>query len=159
MTGRPGSERMTIPAQQGTYALVLACHKTGPVRIGKLGTMQSHEGFFVYVGRAFGTGGLEARVRHHLRPAARPHWHIDYLRAACDLVEVWYTTVAARHEHGWARTVARLPNTGVPLPGFGSSDCDCVTHLFAFAQMPSIRAFRQRVRMNLSRSIASAYTG
>jgi Uri superfamily endonuclease len=146
---------MTIPAQPGTYALVLACRRTGTVRIGRLGTMQLREGFFVYVGSAFGAGGLEARVRHHLRPAARPHWHIDYLRAACDLVEVWYTTDAARHEHGWARTMARLPGARVPLPGFGSSDCDCTAHLFAFACPPSIREFRQRARMVVSRTIDS----
>jgi Uri superfamily endonuclease len=105
---------MILPDQHGTYALVLACHKTGPVRIGRLGTMQLREGFFVYVGSAFGTGGLEARVRHHLRPAARPHWHVDYLRAACDLVEVWYTTDAACHEHDWARSMASLPGASAP---------------------------------------------
>jgi len=72
----------------GTYALILTSHQTGPVRIGRLGTMQVRPGIYLYVGSAFGPGGLEAHLRHHVQPAARPHWHIDYLRAACDPIEI-----------------------------------------------------------------------
>jgi Uri superfamily endonuclease len=135
-----------MTAQPGTYALVLASQKTGPVRIGKLGTLELKQGVYIYVGSAFGAGGLAARIGHHTQIAARPHWHIDYLRAACDLIEIWFTTEAARREHSWAGAVARLPGAGVPMPGFGSSDCQCAAHLFWFKNPPSIRAFRQRVR-------------
>ena len=135
-----------MTAQPGTYALVLASQKTGPLRIGKLGTLELKQGVYIYVGSAFGPGGLAARIRHHTQIAVRPHWHIDYLRAACDLIEIWFTTEAARREHSWAGAVARLPGAGVPMPGFGSSDCQCATHLFWFKNPPSIRAFRQRVR-------------
>lgn len=137
---------MTRPEQAlskpGTYALVLACHRTGPVRIGRLGTFQLQPGFYVYVGSAFGAGGLAARLRHHLQIAAHPHWHIDYLRPVCDMVEVRFTCDTTRREHLGAKIMARLPGSGVPMPGFGSSDCDCVAHLFSFARLPPIRAFR-----------------
>jgi Uri superfamily endonuclease len=72
---------------RGTYAIVLRSQTLGPVRIGKLGTLRLQEGFYIYVGSAFGPGGLQARIQHHLQRARRPHWHIDYLRAACDVVE------------------------------------------------------------------------
>jgi Uri superfamily endonuclease len=124
---------------------VLASQKTGQVGIGSLGTLELQRGFYVYVGSAFGAGGLAGRIGHHTQIAARPHWHIDYLRAACDLIEIWFTTEAARREHSWAVAVARLPGAGVPMPGFGSSDCQSVAHLFWFKNPPSVRAFRQRV--------------
>ena len=134
-----------MTSQPGTHALLLACRRTGPARIGKLGSIQLQEGFYAYVGSAFGPGGLQARLRHHFQITTHPHWHIDYLRAVCDVVEVWYTTDAARLENRWAKAMASLPGAGVPVLGFGSSDCDCAAHLFSFARMPLVRAFRLRV--------------
>lgn len=108
--------------------------------------MQLQPGCYVYVGSAFGPGGLAARIRHHRQIAVRPHWHIDYLRAACAVVRVWSTTDAACREHVWANGVARLPDAGMPMRGFGASDCECETHLFWFEHQPSVRTFRQRVK-------------
>jgi Uri superfamily endonuclease len=113
-------------------------------------------GCYVYVGSAYGPGGSAVRIQHHQRVAARPHWHIDYLRAICPLVEVWFTTDATRCEHSWATALARMPGAGVPMPGFGSSDCECEAHLFCFAHRPSIKAFRQRVRTTVSATRAAA---
>ena len=47
-----------MTAQPGTYALVLASQKTGPVRIGRLGTLELQPGVYIYVGSAFGPGGF-----------------------------------------------------------------------------------------------------
>ena len=141
-----------MTTQPGTYALLLANQKTGPVRIGKLGTMELQPGFYVYVGSAFGPGGLSARIKHHRQVAAHPHWHIDYLRAVCDSVEVWFTTDSGGHEHSWAKAVAKLPGASVPMPGFGSSDCECEAHLLWFARLPSVRAFRQQIKTTVSRT-------
>jgi Uri superfamily endonuclease len=135
-----------MTARPGTYALVLTSHETSPVGIGRLGNLVLQP----YVGSAFGAGGLAARIRHHTQITARPHWHIDYLRAACDLIESWFTTEAASREHSWAGAAARLPGAGVPMPGFGSSDCQCAAHLFWFKNPPSVRAFRQLVRTLVS---------
>ncbi len=141
-----------IPRRPGTYALVLACHKTGPVRIGKLGALLLQPGIYLYVGSALGPGGLAARIQHHRQIAANPHWHIDYLRAVCGLVEVWFTTITTRREHSWAKALARMPGAGVPMRGFGSSDCDCESHLFSFERMPSVRVFGLRVKTPVART-------
>jgi Uri superfamily endonuclease len=148
-----------MTSHPGTYALLLSCRSTGPVRIGRLGTLELQPGFYVYIGSAFGPGGLSARINHHRQIAARPHWHIDYLRAACDLVEVWFTTKAARREHAWAKTVARLPGAGVPMPGFGSSDCECAAHLFWFERLPLVWTFRQQVKTTVSSTSAPKTEG
>jgi Uri superfamily endonuclease len=134
-----------LTSQPGTYALVLDCRSIGTVRIGRLGPAQFRPGFCVYVGSAFGPGGLAARIRHHQQISPRPHWHIDYLRAECDLVEVWFAADGCRQEHTWARTMGRLRGVSVPLARFGSSDCECPTHLFWFRTQPSFPRFSQRL--------------
>jgi len=140
----------SITSEPGTYALVLASQKTGTVRVGRLGALELQPGVYVYVGSAFGPGGLAARIKHHHRIATRPHWHIDYLRAVCDVAEVWFTTSAGRHEHSWAKAVAQMAGAAVPMPGFGSSDCACESHLFWFKHPPSIRTFRRLLQTKVN---------
>jgi Uri superfamily endonuclease len=103
-------------------------------------------GFYVYVGSALGPGGVAGRVRHHEGRAARPHWHVDYLRAHARLGEVWYAYGPRRREHAWAALVGGLPGASVPLRGFGASDCGCESHLYRFAERPAASAFRRRLR-------------
>ncbi|MBK9053356.1 MAG: DUF123 domain-containing protein [Chloroflexi bacterium] len=85
--------------------------------------MVVRHGWYVYVGSAFGPGGVKGRVGHHMRPQTKPHWHIDYLRQVAPLVEVWYTHDPIRHEHTWASLFHHLPDATIPLPRFGASDC------------------------------------
>jgi Uri superfamily endonuclease len=124
-----------IPAAPGTYALLLRAAAGGRVRVGRLGELRLRRGWYVYVGSARGAGGLGARLGHHFQVAARPHWHIDYLRAHTRAAGAWFV-VEARAEHAWAATVAAAPGAEVALPGFGSSDCACATHLYWFPRKP-----------------------
>ena len=61
--------------QSGTYALLLKLPKQGQLQVGALGTFAFQAGWYVYVGSAFGPGGLAARVGRHLRGLGTPcHW-------------------------------------------------------------------------------------
>ena len=132
-------------SQPGTYALIFsACHKHQS-EIGKLGTLELKPGFYIYVGSAFGPGGLKARIDHHRKRAGRPHWHIDYLGPFLKLIEIWYTYDPVQREHLWAQIILNTRGTSVPLDGFGSSDCRCIAHLFFRNTKPSIRTFRQKI--------------
>ena len=142
---RKGSNlKLHMQARPGTYALVMRCSSDQKVNVGKLGRLQVRPGFYVYVGSAFGPGGLKARIAHHLKISTRPHWHIDYLRSILHLNEAWYTYAAERNEHYWADTFSVLRGATIPITGFGASDCSCISHLFAFSTQPSIRSFRRR---------------
>ena len=129
----------------GTYALVMICDDERQVEVGKLGRFFVRPGYYVYVGSAFGPGGLKARIAHHTRISVRPHWHIDYLRSVLLLNEVWYTNDAEHDEHRWAKELSGLKGATIPITGFGASDCSCASHLFAFTDQPSIRSFRRRL--------------
>ena len=114
--------------------------------VGRLGTLSVRLGYYVYVGSAFGPGGLAARIARHAKRDKKPHWHIDYLTALVSIEELWYTVDKQRRECQWADLFSRMHAASVPLAGFGSSDCVCLAHLCFLASRPSWRAFRQRLR-------------
>ena len=117
-----------IPNDKGTYALLLRLARARRVRIGRLGLVDFPAGRYIYVGSAFGPGGLRARIAHHMKRASHPHWHIDYLRRVCRVEGNWHL-IGGRVECLWAH---RLPCCqGVTsVAGFGCSDCCCRSHLF-----------------------------
>jgi Uri superfamily endonuclease len=140
------AEDAAIPSSPGTYALILFCPRTRRIKVGKLGVFDVRPGWYAYVGSAFGPGGLKARSRHHRRRTARPHWHIDYLRAVASLRAIWFTSDAVPREHQWAEMVGALPEASTPIPRFGSSECTCPSHLFRLPGRPSFPGFRRMAR-------------
>ncbi len=133
-----------MEAKPGTYALVFQSDLNRSVQIGKRGALAIVPGVYVYVGSAFGPGGLRARVGRHLMKNKKRRWHIDYLRSEIEPVEVWFTYHPQKQEHRWASTLASMRTASIPLPGFGSSDCECKSHLFHFKRPPSFASFKKR---------------
>ena len=133
----------------GTYAIVLKPNAERSIKVGKLGMLRVQAGYYIYVGSAFGPGGLGARIAHHKRESHRSRWHIDYLRATAEICEVWYTFDPRSLEHQWAETLASATKSTAPFPGFGSSDCNCLTHLYHFKSKPTIASFRRRLRAKI----------
>ena len=137
----------------GTYILVLRLEREIFVEAGKLGRVGLDAGWYAYCGSAFGPGGVAARCRHHRKVSARPHWHVDYLRAVAQLEQIWFSHLPERLEHAWAGLLGASRGARAIHPGFGSSDCRCVTHLYHFPRtMPSFRGFCQRFRRDFHRS-------
>ncbi len=130
----------------GTYVLVLEVREPARIRAGRLGDLEVRPGWYLYIGSAFGPGGVAARCNHHRRITTRPHWHIDYLRAVCELREIWFSCDSAKREHTWCSLVGEETGATRPFPGFGASDCDCGSHLFRFPKPPSFQRFRRRVQ-------------
>lgn len=102
-------------------------------RVIRLGGLREHRfpaGWYVYTGSA--RNGLLQRLARHLRRRKRRHWHIDYLLAVADGIEALIlpgTEVTECELH------ARLRGR-VLVPGFGSSDCSCESHLAWFRRRP-----------------------
>ena len=138
---------MELPENKGTYVLLASMARVQRVEIGALGEFEIIPGFYEYVGSAFGSGGLAARIGHHLESTAEPHWHVDYLLRMAKPVEVWFTTVEKRLEHSWAELLENPRLFRVPIPHFGSSDYhrSRLSHLFYSKRRPSFEWFRQEV--------------
>ncbi len=134
-----------LDTRPGTYALILRSSAEQRVWIGKLGQLHLKPGFYVYIGSAFGPGGLTARVTRHQQKTKKLRWHIDYLTAVMSVEQVWYTLDTDRRECQWAEALGRMRGADMPLARFGSSDCACRTHLWSFPTRPSRRGFRRRL--------------
>jgi Uri superfamily endonuclease len=136
-----------LPEAQGTYVLIAYVSRMRRLEIGRLGTYDLIPGFYAYVGSAFGPGGLRARLHHHLESVAQPHWHMDYLLAHAEPVEVWYALSARKLEQDLAEVLERSPHFRMPIPRFGSSDYrrSRASHLFYSKRLPSFHRFQQEV--------------
>jgi Uri superfamily endonuclease len=119
----------------GSYALYLRCDRSAEVSVGALGRFRVEPGAYLYIGSAFGPGGLRARLSRHAARSKIKRWHIDYIRPRMSLAGAWISTSSIRLEHDWAAKVLGLSLASVPLPGFGSSDCGCASHLVHFRDL------------------------
>ncbi len=128
----------TLPPGPGTYILILQLENAQVIRVGKLGRFSFPTGYYAYVGSALGPGGLAGRLRHHLYPGKKLHWHIDYFRKKAVLVEILVREDNRTLEHQWVSALGQLDGAIVLAAGFGSSDCKCVTHLYYFQERPSL---------------------
>jgi Uri superfamily endonuclease len=136
----------SLMSETGNYVLLLALPIDTELTIGKLGTFQFPAGWYAYVGSAFGSGGLVGRLKYHLSPVERPHWHIDYLRQSAKIQEIWLSPSTERREGEWVDLMLAIPGATVVVEGFGSSDSDRESHLIYFDVRPSLEDFAVGVR-------------
>lgn len=128
----------------GIYTLVLSLDTEREIAVGSLGRILFPRGYYAYTGSARGPGGLK-RVERHLeiqrgtRNARR--WHIDYLLPETRFQEAIITPTVQDMECSIARKVGgRL----LPIPGFGCTDCSCISHLHFSEDMEEVlHAVRQ----------------
>jgi Uri superfamily endonuclease len=130
----------------GVYILLLYLPTVETLTVGKLGTFDFPAGWYAYVGSAFGAGGLIGRLKHHLKPVAHPHWHIDYLRQVAQVKEIWLSPSAERREQAWVDLMLAIPGAMVIVEGFGASDSVKESHLIYFEVRPSLEDFTVGVR-------------
>jgi Uri superfamily endonuclease len=99
------------------------------IQVGAIGVLPFMPGWYIYIGSALGSGGLQRLERHisftRLRDKS-PKWHVDYLLASpCfSLIYAVYAVTADRLE---CRLVCELDQGCIQK--FGCSDCSCISHL------------------------------
>ncbi|NSW53586.1 MAG: GIY-YIG nuclease family protein [Anaerolineae bacterium] len=121
----------SFPPEKGVYILSFSIDEPVDVRIGSLGIHQLPWGLYHYCGSARGSGGLRARLQHHLASRAHPHWHLDYLREWMRPLGCLFVVTEDNLECSCATLLNCLADSSVPIPRFGASDCQhgCPAHL------------------------------
>ncbi len=95
------------------------------IATGSLKAIYFPGGYYAYVGSAM--GGFKSRLNRHLKSNKKPHWHIDYLLEKASIVDIIFCETNDRMEC----IIAHVLNGQFDsIPGFGSSDCKCRSHLF-----------------------------
>lgn len=95
------------------------------IRVGCTKSIHFPAGYYAYVGSAL--GGLKSRLNHHLKTGKKLHWHIDYLLDKARISRFIIAETQQRIECSIARQFLKQLDC---IPGFGSSDCQCRSHLF-----------------------------
>lgn len=109
---------------KGVYVLLIKINKNIQQKIGSLGKINFKKGLYAYVGSA--QNNLEKRVKRHLSNNKKTFWHIDYLLSNkfAKVSKVFYKKANKSEECRIANKLA-----GNPIQNFGSSDCNCKSHL------------------------------
>lgn len=145
-------------SETGNYILLLHLPADERLTIGKLGAFVFPAGWYAYVGSAFGAGGLVGRLKHHLQPVEKPHWHIDYLRQVAQVEEIWLSPGRERREQEWVDLMLAIPGAMILVEGFGASDSVKESHLIYFDVRPLLEDFTVGVRAHFPESqILRAY--
>jgi sugar fermentation stimulation protein A len=116
----------------GSYIIILNIRDDIDISVGKLGTIHFPKGFYLYVGSA--RRHLTQRMERHLRKRKNFFWHIDYLRNHTDQCMALPIRSSEPLEHELAKALSTISHWHIP--GFGSSDCFCETHLFGMHNNP-----------------------
>ncbi|MBN1324059.1 MAG: GIY-YIG nuclease family protein [Methanotrichaceae archaeon] len=114
---------------KGIYTLILHLPAPETIAVGALGQIEFQEGYYAYTGSARGPGGFR-RIDRHKRVLSGENstrrWHIDYLLPHTAFVEAVCTPTSRNLECAVAKAIGKRMRA---LPGFGCSDCRCISHL------------------------------
>ena len=114
---------------RGIYTLILCLRESVSREVGRLGILHLKSGYYAYTGSARGSGGFK-RIDRHLnvlcgRNTTRK-WHIDHLLP----ITSFRCAVASSTDQDLECAVAKgIGLLGEPVPGFGCTDCSCISHL------------------------------
>jgi sugar fermentation stimulation protein A len=133
---------------RGSYLVILGLKRNRTLSVGRLGEVVFRRGFYIYVGSAM--ANLSQRIERHRRLRKAHHWHIDELRAVADFHSVLAIRSSERLECEISKSLSMISEWDIP--GFGSTDCSCRTHLFGVSSDPlrseEFHKLLQHFRMN-----------
>ena len=120
---------------KGSYILLVELAAGKDILVGKLGYVSFPKASYAYVGSAM--NGFKARLAHHLREVKKLHWHIDYLLKEAEVEEIILCQAEKRVECSLAQALSGELQS---IPGFGSSDCKCQSHLYFAGEKDRLKA-------------------
>lgn len=117
---------------EGDYCVVLYLDRDVSIEVGSKGIINFQKGYYVYIGSA--KVNLSKRLDRHRRKRKQKHWHLDYLRGYCEIIATLPIRTQDDLECVIAKAIKDISDWSVRQ--FGSSDCNCDTHLYGFNENP-----------------------
>ena len=138
---------------KGSYILVIFLPDKSRIYIGALGEVKFNKGFYFYIGSAmgdFGSSTLINRVKRHIQPSSvkKTHWHIDYLlnQKKSIITRIYLIPSIERLECKIAQDLIKFSDNFIK--DFGSSDCNCQSHLFYSKEFKEFNFLRTSEKKN-----------
>jgi Uri superfamily endonuclease len=127
-----------LTSEKGSYILFFSNRYNAKIKIGSLGELLFENGFYMYIGSAFGPGGLTKRIQRHLNPNKKIFWHIDYLSRnkqfkLINIIEIPFSIKEECLIVNFLLENIFLKNEIKSVKNFGSSDCKCKSHLLFYS--------------------------
>jgi sugar fermentation stimulation protein A len=116
----------------GNYILIFHLKRPSRISAGGLGTVTFQKGYYLYVGSA--RKNLQRRIERHRRHRKNLFWHIDYLREKAEFIHALPVRSRKQLECEIASSLQKI--TQRSEQDFGSSDCNCSSHLFGMTGNP-----------------------
>ena len=112
---------------KAVYVLIIQVENTTSVKVGALGELVFETGIYAYVGSA--QTNLDQRIKRHLRKEKKLFWHIDYFLNS-DKIKIKKVLIKKGLKKEECNLANLISMKGKAILKFGSSDCDCKSHLF-----------------------------
>ena len=125
---------------KGSYVLIAKINEPRRIKVGKLGEIHFKKGYYAYVGSALNS--LEKRIGRHIRKEKKMRWHIDYLLQHASIKKIFYKESNEKEE---CMIASKFDLDYIPK--FGSSDCNCKSHLFYSRNIEAIENIVKKVGM------------
>ena len=134
---------------KGIYCLIIFLNRSQKIKIGKRVGFFT-KGYYCYVGSA--KNNLEKRIERHLRNKKKKYWHIDYFLEKSEIKNI--VVLKTSRECELSRKLENMKEE-VVLKGFGSSDCNCPSHLFRFSYNPMKKEKFNKIFKNINKTVSS----
>mgnify|MGYP001054298040 CR=1 FL=1 len=117
---------------RGAYIITGLLKRNRTVEIGSLGRISFKKGYYLYIGSAMNS--LSSRIKRHMRKEKTMRWHIDYLIPYLQDIRAIPIQSSEDLECHLAQEIESI--TVDYIKAFGSSDCNCKSHLYWMKDNP-----------------------
>ncbi len=144
---------MELPElNSGAYCLLMHLNEDRTIKIGKLGTFNFPEGYYIYVGSAM--KNLRQRIERHLRDKKKLKWHIDYFLQYTNINRIIVFSSKKPLEEKIASLFeleVKKHHADIIVKRFGSTDTKNKTHLFFFSSKELMEKSVSNVRKEIKK--------
>ncbi len=116
----------------GKYLILLYNSRKQKIEVGKLGEVDFPKGYYLYIGSS--KINVFKRIAYHKRKKINKHWHLDYITENLKITADIPLINCNKSECFITSTLETFD--GKRVTNFGSSDCDCYSHLLYFKKNP-----------------------